>query len=458
MSQITKLREHDVICALSTPAGVSGIAVVRVSGPGSWELARTITKWGEQEIVPRQTYLRWFYDLEDGEPFDQGLIVFYQDKSSYTGQESVEFFPHGSPVIVERLLFQLCQKGARIAEPGEFTFRAFLNGRLDLVQAEGVLHVIESQSVEQAKQGLRHLRGVYSQKLSMLEQQLVRVLAHMEADIDFALENLTTASQEQLREWMTSVAVQLDEMLQGAQKGRILKEGVHVLLMGPPNSGNSTLLNNILGEEKAIVSPIAGTTRDVIEGSILIEGVRFYFYDTAGIRQNSSDEIEGVGIKKALDLTRRVDLIFLILNPHVDIHFSEFHFLTDLNVPVITLFTHRDLGERRVSTPEYSLSTHWISNLKSDEAKALVVGLLKEQFLTRCPRDLSLMVHVHQEAALQKAREHLKVAVGLMDQHVGTEIISLEVREALYCIQKVLGKHFDDDILDQIFSEFCIGK
>jgi len=457
-----KLRENDIICALATPPGSSAIAVVRLSGLGSWDLALSLSI--DVKVSPRsqRVYLSRLVD-SSGVSFDQALILFFSEGKSYTSQESVEIYCHGNMAIVEHLIGCLCDGGARVAEPGEFTFRAFMNQKLDLVQAESVLTLIHSDSVSQAKQCLRVLSGELSKTLLDIESGFLDLLSQLEAGIDFAAEGIELNSDAVLRRLCHSLADQVDQVIERSSRGKIVRHGFQVVLAGEPNAGKSSLLNALLGEEKALVTEVAGTTRDLVEGSILIDGVKFNFIDTAGVR-NTRDIVESLGVKRALEIIGKSDLVLWVINPlSVVGEFDEPLFVTlrKLNgVKILPVFTHFDLGAKEVSLPRDILleAPLWISNLDIHRTQGLIRERLRDLFSTEGLVDASLLIHAKQQGLLVKAKGSLARAGDELAMGLGHEIVALTLREGLVAVYQVLGKDFDDQILDRIFSEFCIGK
>ena len=299
-------KDEDTICAVSTPSGVGGIAVVRLSGPRAFELGRMIGPFLPENPESHHIYFGTLRSPEGGAPIDEALLSTFHHAKSYTGEETVEISCHGSPAITQWILQELVSVGARVADRGEFSYRAFINGKIDLVQAEGVLELVESQSKRSAQQGLRQLKGGLSQQLKSIENDLLYVLASIEAAIDFSTENLEVLDKPEISTRIERVKKNIEALLLSYNHGRLLVDGLRAALVGAPNVGKSSLFNLLLSEERSIVTEIPGTTRDVVESSVLIDGVKICLLDTAGIR-DTGDVVERLGIQRSRDAHASAD-------------------------------------------------------------------------------------------------------------------------------------------------------
>lgn len=460
--------DHDTICALATPPGRSAIAVVRVSGPKSWDMAVQVAKSLEEKSLKSHcAYFSKLYSPILNEIFDEALLTFFEEGRSYSGERTVEISTHGSMAIVNHLLDSFLHLGARTAGPGEFTYRAFMNDRMDLTQAEGVLSLIHAESITQAKQGLRHLGGELSRSALSIENDFIWLLAQIEAGIDFATEGLELQSSQILINRVGETEKKLSNILAASSTGKILKDGIRIALIGLPNVGKSSLLNNLIGEDRALVTEVAGTTRDFIEGHVFIDGVKVTFVDTAGLR-DTTDRVESLGIERSFDMAGSADLVIWVVNPEepgaVSERFLNNHMLEAGNLQL--LFTMADKipsssrsdAEERFSKIISAPVLGWVSNLEGLQVRSTVTKFIQQHFNTSEVGDQSLALHSRQEEFLRKALESIGTARAELIDGVGPELVATTLRSGLFSIQALLGHHYDDQILDRIFSEFCIGK
>ncbi|MEZ4870987.1 MAG: tRNA uridine-5-carboxymethylaminomethyl(34) synthesis GTPase MnmE [Bdellovibrionales bacterium] len=306
-------RDHDTICAVATAPGVGGIAVIRLSGSIADQVIRKSCPFIPNPTESHRVYYGFLIDPISSEEVDEVLVTYFQKGKSFTNEETYEISCHGGQVVSQNILDILIQSGARLAEPGEFTYRAFMSGRIDLVQAESVLQLIDSQSKKSARLSLRQLKGQLSNQLRVIETEMTEILAHLEANIDFAAEDIEIKSNLYLSEKASAIETQLAELLKTYQQGRIINSGLKVALIGLPNVGKSSLMNTLVGEERAIVTDVPGTTRDIVESRTLINGVVVEFVDTAGLR-STEDKVEKLGIQRTQVALREADLVFVVVD------------------------------------------------------------------------------------------------------------------------------------------------
>ncbi len=475
----------DTICAVATPAGEGGVGIVRVSGPQAFPIASNIVRLRSakalSDIKPYQLYLGKFlwdqfqtYDqVKQSSPavLDEVLIVNMRAPRSYTGEDVVEIHGHGGPLVVRAICEALTQAGARMAEPGEFTKRAFLNGRLDLTQAEAVLDTIQANSLHSLKLAQEHLQGGLSGVIQGHRDALVKLLAHVEAEMDFGEEDIQFIEQHELQENLRKMARAIEILVESTQEGRIIREGIRTVILGRPNVGKSSLLNAILDTDRAIVSDIPGTTRDVLEESVMVDGVMIRLFDTAGLRE-STDELEQEGMSRAEAVIQRADVLIMA--------FDQSHSLTEQDVSFIKLYKQKprvmvlnkcdlppkvSLEDLQAHVKQHetqnefeteyiqasTVSGEGIEELKR-RLKTLAVGKRHEAV------DSVLVSRLRHKVLLQQATEALQNALAAIDDTQSAECVALELRVALQALGEIVGVVTNEDILDQIFKEFCIGK
>ena len=439
-------RDQESICALATAQGLGALAIVRISGPRALEISRKIAPFLPLKPESHKAYLGRLQS-KDGSAFDEALVTYFLRGKSFTGEETIEFSTHGSPVIVQLLLQALVEAGAKPAEKGEFTFRAFMNGNLDLVQAESVLALIESQSSLGAKQALRQLKGDLSEELQGLESEITWSLAHIEAGIDFSQEGLETVSPKELLKRLGVVRERLQKRLASYRQGRVIKEGLRVVLMGRPNVGKSSLLNVLLEEERAIVTEIPGTTRDLIEAPLIVAGVRVNLTDTAGLRE-STDVVEKLGIERTHRASQDAELILFVVEAGKLGQDGELEELRKKDPSKVVLLVNKvdqvanaemartqiieKLHEFGITPPEKML---FVSAFDKKRAFETVMNALAEWVQKAGIEDQTVLFQARHFERLQTAEENLGRGMQLVFDGVSPELAAFELKEALLCVQ-----------------------
>lgn len=458
------------------------MAGLRVSGPRSWDLVRKLAPFLPQELKSHQAYVGFIKNLEQNENLDQVIVLPFLEGHSFTGEESAEIFCHGSPILVDRIMTELIAAGASVAEKGEFTLRSFLNGKVDLVQAESVLELIHSESDFSARQALNQLRGKLSRKIERLESDLIWCLAHIEAGIDFSEADIAVAEEAVLKAKLKSIEDQIQEVADSFAGGRVVKEGLRIVISGQPNVGKSSLLNALAEEEKAIVSSRPGTTRDPVEVRCLVGGISAAVVDTAGLRE-TSDEIEAQGIAKSQKARASADINVFVVDAalllggpdgSLRLNSEDLELLAQSqNAPVLLVLNKIDLRPDLALLSEAQVLEKVKKNMSISEDRLIRVLCISaldttsgtkfrgalEKFLQRfdLQGDGVLTNSRHHEqimGALLSLREALKMLAG----NQGLEFVSIELKQSLMALQNLLGKRFDDDVLDRVFKEFCLGK
>lgn len=442
----------DAIAAVATAPGRGGIGVVRVSGPNLYELARALTG---KTVAPRQATLTDFNDAQ-GQPIDRGLVLFFPAPHSYTGEDVVELQGHGGPVVMQMLLARCLELGARLAEPGEFTRRAFLNERLDLAQAEGVADLIDASTTAAARSAVRSLSGRFSGEIHAWRDQLVNLRMLVEATLDFPEEDIDFLEAAHAREKLVTLQEGLKSILRRARQGSLLRRGLQVVLAGQPNVGKSSLLNQLSGEDRAIVTEVAGTTRDVLREAIQIEGIPLHIIDTAGLRE-TDDVVERIGIARTWSEIGRADVVIRLVDATQGITQADHAIDARLpeGVPVLWVFNKIDLlGQTPRREAGQSGMELWLSARSGDGLELLRGSLLEIAGWEAHDEDVYLARERHLEN-LRRAENHVSLA---LDHYGQAELLAEELRLAQDAVNTITGEFGADDLLGEIFSRFCIGK
>lgn len=446
------MTENDSIAAIATAPGLSGIGVVRVSGP---RLSAIVEGLVGKPLRPRQAVLSEFRDAR-GEAIDQGLALFFPAPHSYTGEDVLELHGHGGPVVLQQLLKRCLELGARTAQPGEFTQRAYLNDKLDLAQAESVADLISAATAEAARGAVRSLQGAFSLKLEELVRSLIELRALVEATLDFPDEEINFLKQADAEGKLASLRVQLQDLLSASQQGSLLREGVQIVLAGQPNVGKSSLLNHLAGEELAIVTEIPGTTRDAIRQSISVEGVPVHIVDTAGLRE-AREPVERIGIERSWAAIEKADLLLLLIDATQGERKADRDIRKRLpsTLPCLRVMNKIDLLTDQV-TPvgQDDSSTVWISAKTGVGIDGLRKSLLGAVGWQGGGEGLFMARERHVQA-LGQAQAHLESAAR---QGHHPELFAEELRLAQESLGAITGEFTSDDLLGEIFSRFCIGK
>ncbi len=467
---------EDTICAIATPAGEGGIGIVRLSGSDALRISDVVVRLrSRQPLTSVASHRLYLADLllpasltrkknhghrASAELLDEALVVHMKAPRSFTGEDVVEIQSHGGGVILS-LLCQACiEAGARLAEPGEFAKRAFLNGRLDLSQAEAVLDTIRAKSAAGLVVAQRQLRGELAKEVEAARTALLDLLAHIEAGIDFVEEDIAFMRQEELRRTVEEVAEIIRRLDATFREGRLLREGARVVILGRPNVGKSSLLNKLLKEERAIVTPVPGTTRDVIEEAIDLEGLRIHLVDTAGIRE-TADAVEQEGIKRSLSAQREADLRLIVVDGSQALTQDDREMIrTAAGEPHVVVVNKSDLPGAfpamtlPVGTIVCSVSAK--TGMGIDRLKAEIRG----QLISSGGDAMEGVVvsNVRHRTALQRASQALQQALQSIERDVAGELLAIDVRAAAEALGEITGAITTDEILDRVFSEFCIGK
>ena len=444
---------QDTITAPATPAGVSALAVVRVSGKDSISI---VNKCFSKNIAQADGYTIHYGHIVDGDTrIDEVLASIFRNPHSYTGEDSVEISGHGSPYITRRIIETLLKNGARMAEPGEFTMRAFLNQKLDLAQAEAVADMISSNSEASLQMALNQMRGGFSKDIAVLRQELIDFAALIELENDFGEEDVEFADREGLKRLIAKLLTQIEKLRSSFASGNVLKNGISTVIAGKPNAGKSTLLNALLNEDRAIVSDIAGTTRDTIEEVFTLNGIQFRLIDTAGLRE-STDTIEQIGVGKTKESMRKAELLVYLFDIRST---SPTDLATELKLlPTMeqTILVANKAEETNHSSEDWPENTIFIS-AKTKDIEPLIQELERVASLYELGNE-TVVNNARHADALGKSSEALQKVLSGLDTGLTSDMVALDIRNALYQLGLITGEVTNDEVLDSIFTRFCIGK
>jgi len=455
----------DTIAAISTPLGEGGIAVIRISGDEAVKHADSIYvgKHCLAEVPSHTVHYGHIVDHRTGERVEEVLVTVMRAPRSFTREDVVEISCHGGLISVNKVLELLLLNGVRLAEPGEFTKRAFLNGRIDLTQAEAVIDLIRSKSDRAFSIALKQVEGKLSKKIRAMRQELVEVLAHIEVNIDYPEHDVEEMTSSFIRDKSYAVIAQIDELLSSARQGKILREGIVTAIVGRPNVGKSSLLNELAQENRAIVTDIPGTTRDVIEEYVTVGGIPLKLLDTAGIRE-TSDLVEQIGVERSRMALAEADLILFVLNYGEELHEDDYELLQQVkDRQTIVIVNKTDLPGKLDMTaitdmfPEGRIVRMSIKEgMGMKELEAAITGLFLSGAVES--HDMTYISNVRHISLLERAKQSLLDAIASVDAGIPIDIMQIDVRNAWEQLGEIIGDSAPDSLIDQIFSQFCLGK
>jgi tRNA modification GTPase len=464
------MKDQSTICAIATAPGMGAIAVIRLSGNDAIAIADSVFKSPKsgKKLDGQLPNTAHFGSIEyQNVTIDEGLFLVFKQPHSYTGEDVVEITCHGSVYIQQQILQALTQSGARLAEPGEFTLRAFLNGKMDLSQAEAVADLIASESGAAHKMAMKQMRGGFSAEIGKLRDQLLHLCSLLELELDFSEEDVEFADRTALKKLLDEIHTVIKHLTDSFSLGNVIKSGVPVAIVGKPNVGKSTLLNTLLQEDKAIVSEIAGTTRDAIEDVINIKGIRFRFIDTAGIRQ-TTDTIESLGIERTFSKINQASVILLLVDAkhskeEIQQQINELKLSSDQHLIVIInkIDLHNEaeiaakLGGANTFAPNPTLFLSAKHHLHTDQLHELLLDTVQSQALQASDVVVSNTRHYE---ALKNALEASTRALTGIDTSLPSDLIAQDIREILHYLGQITGEITTDEVLGNIFKNFCIGK
>lgn len=451
---------RETIAAIATAPGRGGVGIVRVSGPRALPIAITLT--GREPVV-RHAHHGPFH-ADDGEVIDEGLLLFFRGPHSFTGEDVLELQGHGGPMVLDMLLQRCVELGARLARPGEFSERAFLNDKLDLAQAEAIADLIEASSAQAARNAVRSLQGEFSRRVHQLTEQLIQLRIHVEAAIDFPEEEIDFLADGQILAQLEAVRATLSTVLREAGQGALLRDGMTVVIAGRPNAGKSSLLNALAGREAAIVTAVAGTTRDVLREHIHIDGMPLHVVDTAGLR-DTDDAVEKIGVQRAIEAIREADRVLLVVDASAGQPDDPLQYWPDLlavrpDPAKTTLIRNKaDLtGEPSSLSVDQDGQATLSLSARSGEGIELLRDHLKHCMGYQQTGEGSFSARRRHLDALRKAEAYLDSGHRQLTQAGAGELLAEDLRQAQQALGEITGTFTSDDLLGRIFSSFCIGK
>jgi tRNA modification GTPase len=446
---------NDTICAISSGGGMSAIALIRLSGDKSINI---LNKIFSKKINSYESHSVYFGIIkEDNIILDEVVVTVFAKNKSFTGEETVEISCHGSEYIQKKILELLITLGVRIANPGEFTMRAFQNGKLDLSQAESIADLIESDHEASHKNAIKQLRGGFKEKLENLRNNLIDFASLIELELDFSEEDVEFANRDKLKELLLEIKSEISSLINSFKLGNVIKNGIPVAIIGSPNVGKSTLLNTLLNEEKAIVSDIAGTTRDAIEDELIIEGQKFRFIDTAGLRF-TDDTIEKIGIKKSIQKVNESKIIIHLIDGTKNIN-EQIKNIENLNFNnneiVIRVINKEDITEQNNLEDNNYLCISALKKTGIDELKNKLISFYK---LQKTSNNDTIITNVRHFNELKNTLLEIDAIIEGLENNTSSDFLTINIRQALFHLGSITGEINTDDLLANIFGKFCIGK
>jgi tRNA modification GTPase len=448
------IQSSETIAALATPPGRGGVGIIRVSGPLVGTIARKML--GRSPRPRCAEYLRFHNELN--EILDEGIAIFFPGPNSFTGEDVLELQGHGGPVVMDLLLATAIKLGARPARPGEFSERAFLNDKLDLAQAEAIADLIDASSEEAARSALRSLQGEFSRRVHELVEQLIELRSYVESAIDFPEEEVDFLADRAIGERLTAIIVAKNDLSDSARQGQLLREGMTLVLAGQPNAGKSSLLNALAGQERAIVTDIPGTTRDILREQISIDGMPLHVIDTAGLRE-SGDAVEQEGIRRAWAEIEKADRVVLVVDDNIGLTEADYAILEKMpaGLPVTVVHNKIDISRHSAGQEHDEHKERIYLSAMSGEGLDRLRLHLEESMGYQGGGEGVFMARRRHLAALAEATDHLSRGEQLLQQRQG-ELLAEELRLAQQALSEITGEFSSDDLLGRIFSSFCIGK
>ena len=446
---------EDTICAISTAPGVGAISIIRMSGKDSIKILKKVFKGSDLSQIKTHTiHYGFIYDGKNR--VDEVLVSIMLSPKTYTTEDIVEINSHGGLSTTNKILELLLENGARLSSPGEFTKRAFINGRIDLVEAESVNDLIIAKTDAQRELALNNMRGLLTNKINDIRKKIIDIMSNIEVNIDYPeYEDIEVVTHETLLPKLKNIDTDIIKMLNDSKNGKIIKEGINIAIVGKPNVGKSSILNTLLEEQKAIVTNIPGTTRDIVEGSLVIEGFLFNFLDTAGIRK-TKDVVEKIGVEKSIESINKADIVIIVLNNNELFSIEDKELIDSIDDDKRIIFVNKsDLDNKLDLNYNHilgnTLDSNGLDNLKNEIVKKASIDKINN-------KDMTYMSNVRQIDLLKKASKSIKNAISSLENNTPIDIVEIDITSAFNYLGEITGDSYKDELIDNLFKNFCLGK
>lgn len=448
---------YDTICAISTSIGIGAISIVRITGPEAIDI---VDKVFSDNLKDKETHtIHYGHIIDNGNVIDECLVMLMRGPKTYTTEDTVEINCHGGISTTGKILEILINNGARLAEPGEFTKRAFLNGRINLLEAESVNDLIVAKTDAARTLAINNVGGKLTEKIRELREKIVKILSNIEVNIDYPeyMDELVV-THELMNKYLREITKDLDNLVSGAKNGRLIKNGVNIAIIGKPNVGKSSILNYLLDEDKAIVTNIPGTTRDIIEGTITLNGVALNFIDTAGIRE-TDDIVEKIGVDKSKSVASSADIIIYVLNNNEEISPEELETMGNLDSKKTIIFVNKSDLEQKINLGNISREIILGNTVSDDGLDNLLVAIKNKLNLDSIVnKDMSYLSNIREITLVNKANDALNSANKSLEEGLPIDVIEIDLKRAWEYLGEIIGEAYEDELVDNIFSNFCLGK
>ena len=450
---------ENTICAVSTAVGTGAISIVRVSGKDAISIVNSIFH-GKNLLKVKSHTIHYGFIVEEDERIDEVLITVMKGPKTFTTEDTVEINCHGGISTTNKILELLLNNGCTLAEPGEFTKRAFLNGRIDLLKAEAISDIINSETEKARKLAINQIEGKLSEKINKIRKELISLQANIEVNIDYPeYDDIKVMTNDILLPNLNKILKEIETLIIESENGKIIKNGIDVAIIGKPNVGKSSILNSLLEENKAIVTNVPGTTRDVIEGKINLNGITLNIIDTAGIRK-TEDLVEKIGVQKSIDVSKQADLIIYVIESTTKNITEDLKKLKELKNKKLIIFINKDDLNKEISNKELNnyivVKGNTISKNGLEELKSKIIELFEINYLDT--KDYTYLSSARQISLIKKAKKAIENAIKSLKENSVIDVISIDIHECYLYLGEIIGAEYKSDLLDEIFSRFCLGK